>query len=226
MQINATLNRIRALYHDAAMGRERASAAIAFIAIHIIKCGFILGHPRDFLVDFALLLTLLPFILFTKYNIIMPAFSTNQPDNREQTQAGPRPKTDPFLILALVLALAFSMNGMGWGRFECWNGDQMALLGLEANGKPFTYAKPPLLTFMTHFLVLQPVSALERAMTSRTGQPHYYDEWKLLGARMLVDLMFLGTVSLAYRMTRVLLGAVRRARHRFVCRDERGHHCV
>lgn len=70
---------------------------------------------------------------------------------------------DRFLAMALLLALTFSVNGIGWGRVEDWNRSSMALRGLGRHGMPGDYLKPPLHTFVTHIVVKAPIDRIEKA---------------------------------------------------------------
>ena len=113
---------------------------------------------------------------------------------------------DPILALALGLALAFSLYGITWGRVECWNPDQMAMRGLHGWFLPFSYEKPPLHTYLNHRIVLQPIDATERLVKFVFGKRINLNEARLLGSRLLVAVMYLGTVYLAYRISRDAFG--------------------
>ena len=65
-----------------------------------------------------------------------------------------------FLGIALLLAFGLSLIGITWGRYEDWNFDQMAFLGLRPDGIPYHYLKPPLTTYLTQFLVVNPIGFL------------------------------------------------------------------
>ncbi|MEY2531009.1 MAG: hypothetical protein QOI96_1094 [Verrucomicrobiota bacterium] len=106
-------------------------------------------------------------------------------------------RLDPVLAIALMLALVFSLYGIQWGRVECWNPDQMALRGLHGL-KPGNYGKPPFHTYLNYFLVLKPIVHGQYLTKRLTGQEINLNEVKLLGSRLLVVGLFLGTIWLAY----------------------------
>ncbi len=101
------------------------------------------------------------------------------------------------LVFALILAFLFCLQGIRWGRVECWNADQMALRGLSWL-KPGDYLKPPFHTYLNHLLVIYPIQGME----ALSGIPK--DRWNianpliLIDSRLLVILLFLGTILLAY----------------------------
>jgi Dolichyl-phosphate-mannose-protein mannosyltransferase len=106
-------------------------------------------------------------------------------------------RLDPVLAIALILALVFSLYGIRWGRVECWNRDQMALRNL--NGlRPSDYFKPPFHTYLNRSLVLLPIVRAEYLTKWLTGKNVNSNEAKLLGSRLLVVALFLGTIWLAY----------------------------
>ncbi|MGZ5504580.1 MAG: ArnT family glycosyltransferase [Chthoniobacterales bacterium] len=107
---------------------------------------------------------------------------------------------DPVLFVALLAAFAFSLHGIRWGRVEDWNPDQMALRRLSATLKPRGFLKPPFHTFVNHALVLWPMSLAESSAEAITKRKQNFDELKLLGSRLVVVAMFLGTVLIAYKI--------------------------
>jgi hypothetical protein len=106
-------------------------------------------------------------------------------------------KLDPILNIALILALVFSLYGIQWGRVECWNPDQMALRRLHG-ARPSDYFKPPFHTYLNHLLVLHPIVRAEHLTKWLSGQKVNLNEAKLLGSRLLVVALFLGTIWLAF----------------------------
>src|SRR5260370_14106780 len=72
-------------------------------------------------------------------------------------------RMDRFLAMALLLALTFSVNGIGRGRVEDWNSSSIGFRGLGRHGMPGDYLKPPLHTFVTHIVVKAPIDPLEQA---------------------------------------------------------------
>ncbi len=112
---------------------------------------------------------------------------------------------DPVFLIALALAIGFSCNGITWGRAEDWNRDQMALRELRGV-LPLDYQKPPLHTYLNHLLVLAPIGGIEDtcAFLGRKNFPS--NELRLLGSRVLVLLLFLGTIYCAYLLSRDAFG--------------------
>ena len=106
-------------------------------------------------------------------------------------------RLDPILAVALILALLFSLYGIRWGRVECWNRDQVALRGLSGL-RPWNYFKPPFHTYLNHSLVLRPIARGEHLAKWLSGHEVNSNEAKLLGSRLLVVALFLGTIWLAY----------------------------
>src|SRR3981081_1249649 len=105
-------------------------------------------------------------------------------------------RLDLVLGIALILALVFSLYGIRWGRVECWNRDQMALRGLHGL-RPDTYVKPPFHTYVNHFLILRPIARAE-FLSRKSHRDINLNEVRLLGSRLLVVGMFLGTIALAF----------------------------
>jgi len=122
---------------------------------------------------------------------------------------------DRWLLAALALAAAFTLQGINWGRVECWNADEMALRPLFHKGKPpfepSTFTKPPFDTYVNFVLVVAPVHVLE-ALNDRHWKPFRkhedvsWNEAKLLGSRFLALALFLGSVSLAFSISREFFG--------------------
>lgn len=112
---------------------------------------------------------------------------------------------DPVLVLALALALIFSLYGIRWGRVECWNRDDMAMRGISGL-RPDTYEKPPFHTYLNHVLVIWPLDAVEGVGTFLTGREINLNEAKLLQSRLLVVGMYLATIALAYWISRRSFG--------------------
>ncbi len=117
-------------------------------------------------------------------------------------------RRDPVLIIALLLALVFSLYGIQWGRVECWNRDQMALRGLHGffHLRPSNYLKPPFHTFLNHALILRPIDHAEYLTKWLSGRTINLNEARLLGSRLLVVGMFLGTIALAFAISRQAYG--------------------
>jgi len=114
-------------------------------------------------------------------------------------------RLDRVLGWALIFALVFSLYGIRWGRVECWNRDEMALRGLHGL-RPSGYLKPPFHTYLNYFLVLKPIVHAEYLTRRLTGQRINLNEAKLLGSRLLVVGLFLGTIWLAYLISLAAYG--------------------
>lgn len=104
---------------------------------------------------------------------------------------------DPWLAAVLVAATFFCVRGIGWGRVEDWNRDQMAMRDLQGL-RPFFFQKPPFLTYLDHAVVLLPIAAAETATARMTGVPQHWNHAQLIGSRFLVLGLFLGTIGLGY----------------------------
>jgi Dolichyl-phosphate-mannose-protein mannosyltransferase len=104
---------------------------------------------------------------------------------------------DPLLVGALSLAFLFCLQGITWGRVECWNPDQMALRGLRAL-RPANYMKPPFHTYLNHAFVVWPVTAVLKIAQVPTEKTKIANSAKLIGSRLLTTALYLGTVALAY----------------------------
>ena len=57
---------------------------------------------------------------------------------------------------------------MPWGTFSCLNLDQMGLLNVTSSKRPYlhpgNFSKPPLLTYVTHFLVITPIEVVRQPL--------------------------------------------------------------
>jgi hypothetical protein len=117
-------------------------------------------------------------------------------------------RLDPILNIALTLALVFSLYGIQWGRVECWNRDQMALRGLHGflRLRPSNYLKPPFHTFLNHALILRSIDHAEYLTKWLSGRTVNLNEARLLESRLLVVGMLLGTIALAFTISRQAYG--------------------
>ncbi len=115
-------------------------------------------------------------------------------------------RLDWGVTLALTLAVAFSLYGISWGRVECWNPDQMALRNLHGWLFPAAYTKPPLHTYLNRRIVLRPIAATERLVKFVYGRKINLNQVRLLGSRLLVVCMYLGTIYIAYLVSRDAFG--------------------
>jgi len=115
-------------------------------------------------------------------------------------------RVDRFLAMALLLTLAFSVNGIGWGRVEDWNRDSMGLRPVGRGGMPGQYLKPPLHTFVTHIVVKAPIDGIEHAASLVLRKRQNFNAAKLVAARLLVVGLYLGTIILAFEISRAFYG--------------------
>ena len=115
-------------------------------------------------------------------------------------------RVDRFLAMALLLALAFSVNGIGWGRVEDWNRSSMGLRGVGRGGTPGRYLKPPLHTFVTHIVVKAPIDGIEHAASLVLRKRQNFNAARLVAARLLVVGLYLGTIVLAFEISRAFYG--------------------
>jgi Dolichyl-phosphate-mannose-protein mannosyltransferase len=104
------------------------------------------------------------------------------------------------LVCALLLASLFCLQGIRWGRVECWNADQMALRGLRAL-RPGDYFKPPFHTYLNHALVIYPIQGMEALAGISKDRWNIANPLILIDSRLLVILLFLGTILLAYNFS-------------------------
>jgi len=110
-------------------------------------------------------------------------------------------RLDPLLVTALSLAFLFCLQGITWGRVECWNRSQIALRGLRAL-RPSDYMKPPFHTFLNHVLVVWPITGALKIAQVPTERMKIGDAAKLIGSRLVTTALFLGTIALAYSFSR------------------------
>jgi Dolichyl-phosphate-mannose-protein mannosyltransferase len=112
---------------------------------------------------------------------------------------------DPVLVLALALALVFSLYGIRWGRVECWNRSEIAMSALSGV-RAGSYEKPPFHAYLNHVLVMWPLDVVEGGGKFLTGRRLNLNEAKLLQSRLLVLGMYLVTIALAYWISRQCYG--------------------
>jgi hypothetical protein len=117
-------------------------------------------------------------------------------------------KLDPVLGIALFLALLFSLYGIRWGRVECWNRDEMALRPLHGvlRLQPNRYLKPPFHTILNYHVVSQPIELAEHLYKRLSGRKVNLNEIRLLGSRLLIVAMYLGTIALAFAISQKAYG--------------------
>jgi hypothetical protein len=110
-------------------------------------------------------------------------------------------RLDPLLIAALSLAFLFCLQGITWGRVECWNRSAIALRGLRAL-RPSDYMKPPFHTFFNHVFVVWPITGALKVAQVPTERMKIGNSAKLIGSRLVTMALFLGTIALAFSFSR------------------------
>jgi dolichyl-phosphate-mannose-protein mannosyltransferase len=108
---------------------------------------------------------------------------------------------DPLLIAALALAFLFCLQGITWGRVECWNRSQIAMRGLRVL-RPSDYMKPPFHTFVNHVFVIWPITAVMKIAQVPKERMKIANPAKLIGSRLVTLALHLGTIALAYSFSR------------------------
>src|SRR5205814_4327483 len=86
-----------------------------------------------------------------------PRVTFSMSESAEQSRKIQR--LDPLLVAALSLAFLFCLQGITWGRVECWNRCQIAMRGLRAL-RPSDYMKPPFHTYVNHLFVVSPITTV------------------------------------------------------------------
>ena len=110
-------------------------------------------------------------------------------------------RLDPLLIAALSLAFLFCLQGITWGRVECWNRSQIALQSLRAL-RPGNYLKPPFHTYLNHVFVVWPITGALKIAQVPTERMKIANSAKLIGSRLVTIALYLGTIALAYGFSR------------------------
>jgi Dolichyl-phosphate-mannose-protein mannosyltransferase len=110
-------------------------------------------------------------------------------------------RLDPLLVAALSLAFLFCLQGITWGRVECWNRSQIALLGLRAL-RPGNYMKPPFHTYLNHVFVIWPITGALKIAQVPAERMKVANSAKLIGSRLVTIALYLGTIALAYSFSR------------------------
>jgi hypothetical protein len=108
---------------------------------------------------------------------------------------------DPLVVAALALAFLFCLQGLTWGRVECWNRSQIALQSLRAL-RPGNYMKPPFHTYFNHVFVVWPITAALQIAQVPKEKVKIGNSAKLIGSRLVTLALYLGTIALAYSFSR------------------------
>jgi len=114
-------------------------------------------------------------------------------------------RLDPLLIAALALAFLFCLQGITWGRVECWNRSQIALQSLRAL-RPGNYMKPPFHIYLNHVFVVWPITAALQIAQVPKEKVKVANSAKLTGSRLVTLALYLGTIALAYCFSRRAYG--------------------
>ncbi len=125
-------------------------------------------------------------------------------------------RIDSGLLIALVLALVFTVQGINWGRVEDWNPDELALRSIKKTLEPNNFKKPSFHTYLNRIVVLSWVGMFEHiaqkhgrdSANQAAGNPVKitFNEAALLGCRFLTMALFLGSVSLEFAIARRFFG--------------------
>jgi hypothetical protein len=89
-----------------------------------------------------------------------------------------------MLVAALSLAFLFCLQGITWGRVECWNRSQIAMRGLRAL-RPSDYMKPPFHTYVNHVFVIWPITAVMKIAQVPKERLKIANPAKLIGSRLV-----------------------------------------
>ena len=108
---------------------------------------------------------------------------------------------DPLLVAAVSLAFLFCLQGITWGRVEDWNRSSIALRGLRAL-RPSDYMKPPFHTYFNHVLVVWPIDGVMKIAQVPKERMKISNPAKLIGSRLVTIALYLGTIALAYSLSR------------------------
>jgi hypothetical protein len=114
---------------------------------------------------------------------------------------------DRTLLVALALAFAFSLQGIDWGRVECWNPDALAFKSIHAH----RYMKPPFDTYVTYIFAVLPAQGVRSVagffqLHGQKLPKKSFGELQLLLARLLVLAQFLGSVCVAFAIANGFFG--------------------
>ena len=107
-----------------------------------------------------------------------------------------------FLAICLFFAFGLSLIGITWGRYEDWNFDQMAFLGLRPNGIPYHYLKPPLTTYLTQFLVIDPIGYLFAHFPAHLLDSNNIMAVTMVCGHLLTILLYCGSIALVFATIR------------------------
>src|SRR5216117_2260724 len=132
-----------------------------------------------------------------------PRVTFSMSESAEQSRKIQR--IDPLLVAALSLAFLFCLQGITWGRVECWNRSQIALRGLRAL-RPSDYMKPPFHTYLNHVLVVWPITGVMKIAQVPPERMKIANSAKLIGSRLVTIALYLGTIALAYSFSRSSYG--------------------
>lgn len=108
-------------------------------------------------------------------------------------------KKHPWGVAAVLIAILLSLPGIHWGKYECWNLDQMANVKLRADGLPANYLKPPLLTYLNQVILLPPTKNILKNVFRISGSKQ--QGFLLMASRLLTLSMFAASVWLLYLAT-------------------------
>lgn len=116
-------------------------------------------------------------------------------------------KKHKTIFLIIILGLLISINGIGWGKTEEWNPDQMVFRELfYKNSLPFNpewFLRPPFHTYFNYFLSLMPINKISMALHWTDCQTQIIT---LIWSRLLTVFLFLGSAILIYLIVNNFFG--------------------
>lgn len=123
-----------------------------------------------------------------------------------------RPFRDAWLAVALLLGVLLGAQGLTWGTYDCLNLDRMALNNVVAKQRPLlhpgSFFKPPLYTYMNHFLARVPAQTLASNLfwIPKGERFDLYLKLRLVLARFWNLVLFGGCVVIVYDLARKFYG--------------------
>lgn len=114
---------------------------------------------------------------------------------------------DPWLAIALVLATAFCLHGITWGRYESWHPDQLVMFrfdGTDAPLLPRDFLKPPFYTYINFLVVELPAKVIAHLFGLSPG---VYNQIFMIGSGLLATCFLLGSIVIIYALLRPTFGS-------------------
>jgi len=190
------------LYRKAIGRQERFTAIAAFLAIHVVRTNHLVFGVWDLKRDLTVLVSLWPAILLLKERLFSASDARMAGGKGTLLAIFANRKPDPMLLLALAFAVVFSIHGVGWGRFECWNRDEMGLRYIQLFAEPSDFGRPPGYTYLNRCAVIIPVDFVQDAVTATLGESAArkvpFNTIRLYLSRAFVIFLYCITLTLAY----------------------------